>query len=272
MPDPLSAALATLRSRYGPLALRRGDQQTATEMWPTGVPVFDSLLTLGGLPRGRVTVLAAASGRGASGRLTLLQSLAAVASRGGEVAYVDLAGTMDPGFLADLDARLDACLVVTPPSDRWGRGFAMARALVIAGMPWMGIALGTGLRPPAASWEHTLAALAEAVSKRGAVCVIATPGPPPAPLAHAASLTLTCAAAGWQRGHGDVTGIRVHVTIGKNKVAATHGAEATLLLRYPRPYATADVVGLPSVVTPLAVTADRIAQRETDAMQLTSAQ
>jgi recA bacterial DNA recombination protein len=219
-------------------------------MWPTDVPVLDGVLTPGGLPRGRITVVTAASGRGPSGRLTLLQSLTAVASRSGEVGYVDIAGTLDPGFLADLSARLEACLVVTPAVDQWGRGFAMARALAIAGMPWLGIALGAGIRPNPALWEHALMALVEAVSKRGAVCVIAAPGPPAAPLAYAASLTLSCAAAGWQRGHGDVTGIRILVTTAKCKVGLHAGAEATLLLRYPRPYAVADVVGLPSVLTP----------------------
>jgi hypothetical protein len=249
MPDSLSAALATLRSRYGPQALWRGDRGAAAETWPTGVPVVDSLLTPGGLPRGRITVLAAAATRGASGRLTLLQSLTALASRGCEVAYVDHAGTLDPGFLADLGAVLESCLVLTPGPERWDRGFAMARSLVMAGMPWLGIALGSRCRPRPALWEHALASLAGAVSKRGAVCVVAAPAPPPAPLAYASSLTLTCAAAGWQRAHGDVTGLRVRAVTTKCKVGVP-GGEATLLLRYPRPYAVAEVVGLPSVITP----------------------
>jgi len=92
-------------------------------------------------------------------------------------------------------------------------------------------------------------AFAETVSKRGAVGVIAAPAPLAAPLAHVSSLTLTCAAAGWQRAHGDVTGLRVRVTATKSKVGAP-GAEAMLLLRYPRPYAVAEVLGLPSVVAP----------------------
>jgi hypothetical protein len=249
MPDSLSAALATLRRRYGPQALRRGDQQEAAERWPTGIPILDGVLMPGGLPRGRITVLAASSSRGPSGRLTLLQSLAALASRSRDVGYVDLAGTLDPGFLADLGADLHACLVLTPGHDRWERGLAMARTLTGAGMPWMGVALGEQDRPRTALWEHALAAFAETVSKRGAVGVIAAPAPLAAPLAHVSSLTLTCAAAGWQRAHGDVTGLRVRVTATKSKVGAP-GAEAMLLLRYPRPYAVAEVLGLPSVVAP----------------------
>ena len=124
----------------------------------------------------------------------------------------------------------------------------MARALVGAGMPWVGVALG-GDQPRPSLWEHALATLAEAVAKRGAICVVAAPAPVAAPLRHASSLTLVCAAAGWQRANGDVAGLRVRLTTAKNKLGAP-GAEATVLLRYPRPYATAEVVGLPSVVVP----------------------
>ncbi len=247
MSDSLSVALATLRSRYGPQALRRGGSPEEAGAWSTAVPVLDDVLTPGGLPRGRVTLIAAA-GRGPSGRLTLLQSLAALASRSHDAGYVDLAGSIDPGFLADLGADLDACLVISPGPERWERGLVMARALVVSGMPWVGIALGWQ-QPRPSLWEHALAALAEAVAKRGAICVIATPAPVAAPLRHTSSLTLVCAAAGWQRANDDVAGLRVRLTTGKNKLGAP-GAEATVLLRYPRPYATAEVVGLPSVVVP----------------------
>jgi hypothetical protein len=247
MPDSLSAALATLRSRYGPQALRQGGSPEEPGTWPTLVPVLDGVLTPGGLPRGRVTVLAAA-GRGPSGRLTLLQSLAALASRSHDTGYVDLAGSLDPGFLADLGADLSACLVISPGPERWERGLVMARSLVTAGMPWVGIALGWE-QPRPVLWDHALAALAEAVAKRGAICVIATPAPVAAPLRHASSLTLVCATAGWQRANGDVSGLRVRLVTGKSKLGAP-GAEATVLLRYPRPYATAEVLGLPSVIVP----------------------
>ncbi|MGA8666218.1 MAG: hypothetical protein WB804_05070, partial [Candidatus Dormiibacterota bacterium] len=188
MSDSLSAALATLRSRYGPQALRRGGPPEEAGAWSTAVPVLDGVLTPGGLPSGRVTLLAAA-GRGPSGRLTLLQSLAALASRSHDTGYVDLAGTLDPGFLADLGADLDACLVISPGPARWERGLVMARALVAAGMPWVGVAL-SGDQPRPSLWEHALAALAEAVAKRGAICVVAAPAPVAAPLRHASSLTL----------------------------------------------------------------------------------
>ena len=247
MSDSLAAALATLKRRYGPEALRQGGLPEAARVWPTGVPAIDGVLSPGGLPRGRLTLLAAGSRTGPSGRLTLLQSLTALASRTQEVGYVDLAGTLDPGFLADLGADLDACVVLDPGAARWGLGLAMGRSLVRAGLPWLAVALGTG-QPRAAVWEHALAALLEAVARSGTVCVIATAAPA-APLAYASSLTVACTPLGWQRAHGDVTGLRVRLQTTKSKVG-TPDAQATVLLRYPRTYGIAEVVGLPAVVVP----------------------
>ena len=51
--------------------------------------------------------------------MTLLQSLVALASRSHDTGYVDLAGSIDPGFLADLGADLDACLVISPGPAKW---------------------------------------------------------------------------------------------------------------------------------------------------------
>ena len=257
MTDSLSAALATLRRRFGPQALQRGEQAEPAAAWPTGVPVIDSVLSPGGLPLGRVSVLAAA-GAGPSGRLTLLQSLTAAASRSCDTGYVDLLDTVDPGFLADLGADLDACLVLSPGRGQWERGLVMARALVVAGTPWIGIALG-GDQPPSQRWEHALTALVEAAGKRRTVCLVSAPAPLAAPLAYASSLTLSCAAAGWQLAHGDVAGLRVRLTTVKSKVGAP-GAAASLLLRYPRPYAAAEVTGLPTVVAPHAAATQPLPQ------------
>lgn len=247
MSDSLAAALATLQRRYGPEALRRGGLPEAAQVWPTGVPAIDGVLAPGGLPRGRLTLLVAGSSNGPSGRLTLLQSLAALASRTQEVGYVDLAGTLDPGFLADLGADLASCVVLDPGAGRWGRGLAMGRSLVRAGLPWLAVALGAG-QPRSAVWEHALTALIEAVARSGAVCVVAA-WAPAAPLAYASSLTVACTPVGWQRAHGDVTGLRVRLRTTKSKVG-TPDAQATVLLRYPRTYAVAEVVGLPAVVVP----------------------
>ena len=241
----LEEAVAALRHRYGPAALRRGGDPLPADAWATGVPALDGLTGAGGLPRGRLSVLAG-SGRGATGRLTLLQALVAAASREGAVAYVDLAGTLDPGYLADLGADLDACLVVRPPGGAAGAGLAMARALVRAGVPWLAVAAGRR-GPLAAALEHPLAALAATVEGARAVACVAVAEPVAAPLAYASSLTVACTPLGWQEAHGDVVGLRVRLRVAKSKVAAP-GGEATVLLRYPRPYTVAGAVGVPAVL------------------------
>ena len=240
-------AVAALQRRYGSSVVRRGGEPDGGDgaTWATGIPGFDVRLAPGGLPRGRLTLLQAVT-TGASGRLTLLAALAARASRECEVVYVDVAGTLDPGFLADLGADLGSCLTVLPGGGRWREGLAMARALVAAGAPWVGVALGHD-RCPDAEIEQALNGLVEAVHRRRAVCVVAAPAPAAAPLAYASSLTLACAPAGWQESHGDVSGLRVTVEVSKSRMFAP-GAVAMLLLRYPRPYTPAEVVGYPAVM------------------------
>jgi hypothetical protein len=255
MPTPLAQALATLRRRHGEAVIRSGDALGGVEVWPTGLPVLDHRLTPGGLPVGRVSLLAAAPG--ASGRLTLLQTLIAAASRERVAVYLDLVGSLDPGFLADLGADLRSLLVVRPPSGRWGEGFSMARSLVMAGAPWLAVALpaaGAGSGPAGGprprsdlGWEHRLSTLVESVAARRAVCLVSAASPLPPALGSAASLTLECAADGWEEAHGDVLGLRTRLTVVKSKVS-TPGETAALLLRYPRPFAAAEAVGRPAVV------------------------
>lgn len=247
MVPALSDAIATLRRRHGDGVILRGREGIEAAAWPTAMPAIDERLAPGGLPQGRLTVLAAGH-RGMTGRLTLLQAMAAAASRSGDIAYADLVGTLDPGFLADLGAELGAFLVVRPPApDRWGEGLVMARALVAAGVPWLGMALGER-RPRGEAWDRALSALCESVWAARAVCVVSAPCPLPRPLAHASSLTLTCTMTGWQEAHGDVAGMRVSLTAVKRRRAEGGPEQASVLLRYPRPFAPGEVVSSPLVL------------------------
>lgn len=147
----------------------------------------------------------------------------------------------------------------------------MARSLVMAGAPWLAVALpageasaiprhpispavGAGSGPEGRSrprsdlgWEHRLSTLVESVAARRAVCLVSAASPLPPALGYAASLTLECAADGWEEAHGDVLGLRTRLTVVKSKVS-TPGETAALLLRYPRPFAVAEAVGRPAVV------------------------
>lgn len=240
----LAEAISALQRRYGAAAVRRGGDPMPAGVWPSGLPVVDRLAG-GGLPAGRVTVLAGQRAS-ASGRLTLLQAMLAVATHSGRVVYVDLPGSLDLGYLADLGADLRSCLVVRPPQASPGIGMAMARTLVRAGVPWVGIAFAPG-RSAAAAWSHPLTALVEAAWARRAVVCVSAPAPLPAPLAYASSLTLGCTPLGWHEAHGDVVGLRVRLDVVKSKVDAP-GASTAALLRYPRPHSVGAVVGLPMLL------------------------
>jgi len=261
----LAEAISGLQRRYGTQAVWRGGDPLAAGSWATGIPAVDEALAPGGLPVGRLTVLAGERRPGclgASGRLTLLQALLAIASRSMQVAYLDLPGTLDPGFLADLGADLDACLVVRPPRGAPGPGLAMARTLIRAGVPWVGIAFG-GERVPPATWTHSLNALVEAAWAARTVACFSAPAPLPAPLAYASSLTVACSPLGWHEAHGDVAGLRVRLEVAKSRIGAP-GAETAMLIRYPRPHAVGEVVGLPTLLpgyrdTPLPATVARVA-------------
>jgi hypothetical protein len=247
----LAEAISLLERRYGPRALRRGSDPMPAAVWSTGLPVLDDqLLAGGGLPVGLVTVLAGESqggAGGATGRLSLLQGLLAIASRQMQVAYVDLPGTLDPGYVADFGLDPTSCLVVRPPGGAVGPGLAMARALIRAGVPWVGVAFPNRLVSAPSTWEHPLSALVAAAKTAGAVLAFSALAPLPAPLAHASSLTIACSRLGWHEVHGDVDGIRIALTISKSKISAP-GATGVALVRYPRPHAVADVVGMPTLL------------------------
>jgi hypothetical protein len=134
----------------------------------------------------------------------------------------------------------------------------MARSLVVAGAPWLAVALPAAEPHPrsGSGWEHRLSTLVESVAARRAVCLVAAATPLPPALGHAASLTLECAADGWEEAHGDVLGLRTRLTVVKSKVGAP-GEMAVLLLRYPRPFAAAEAVGRPAVVD-LPLTAEAV--------------
>jgi len=79
MSDSLSAALATLDPATVPRHFAVAGRRSRQARGSTAVPVLDDVLTPGGLPHGRVTLLAAA-GRGPSGPA----DAAAVAGRTGQ--------------------------------------------------------------------------------------------------------------------------------------------------------------------------------------------
>lgn len=118
----LQNAVASIQRRYGPQALRRGDDLSAlkTPHITTGFPVLDAITGCDGAPLGALTLL---SGRSTSGKLTLAYKLLANAQRTNNrvqhtVALLDLSCTADPDYVHRCGVELDYLLVGRPATGR----------------------------------------------------------------------------------------------------------------------------------------------------------
>lgn len=209
--------------------LGRGSTVPPPEPWPTGVSVVDRLSGLGGLPRGRVSVLSGATG---SGKLSLALALLASATQqlSGAV-VVDVPHRFDPWALLPFEPDLAALTVARPPDAPCAAEASIS--LARAGVPFLLVFLWDGLGA-SSNW---LGALESAASRTGTVVLWATDSVP-APLAHASSFSLTTSRTGWTWERGQLVGIVTHVSCVKNKVSAIAGmsgmeTEAELQVRYP---------------------------------------
>jgi RecA/RadA recombinase len=218
--EKLQHAIGAIHVRFGDQALVSGDRLPAAIPWPTGLPAVDRPSGIGGLPRGRVSVI---QGELGSGRLTL--ALAALARATREHAHVVVIDherrRFDPWIPDRMGADLDVLTVVRPPTPAVAGEAAVA--LARAGV---GFALVLDELP-----EPALAPLESAAARSGSVVLVVATGEQRA-LAHASSLTLELERVGWEREWGLHVGARSVVRCVKNKLAAP-GAEAEVVLRYP---------------------------------------
>ncbi|HZU15216.1 MAG TPA: hypothetical protein VFD01_01220 [Candidatus Dormibacteraeota bacterium] len=212
----LEDALGTVRACHGHRALLSAAHLPAARPWSTGLPL-DRLSAVGGLPRGRLSLLRGAPG---SGKLSLALSLVARATRGlGRVAVLDPRCRFDPA-LGWLVADPEALTVVqVPPPAAGGAAVTLVRA---------GVGLLLVLEPPPA---RALAAIGPAAARSGSL-VLATAGPEGAEaLAHASSLTFALERVRWLWERGQVVGLRTLVECVKNRLGPA-GRCAVLEIRY----------------------------------------
>ena len=127
----LDQVIDATRLRYGQRALFRGGRLRAGGMpvLPTGFPDVDRLVSIGGLPQGRMTELV---GAGTSGRGTLVARTLSLAQRAGhQVAYVDVAQAIDLEMLARSEVSFDSLVILRPLS--FGHALEMTRDLIVEG-------------------------------------------------------------------------------------------------------------------------------------------
>jgi recombination protein RecA len=242
--EKLQRAIGAIHVKFGGQSLVHANRVPPAGPWPTGQPVVDRLSGIGGLPRGRVTVLQGAPG---CGKHSLALALLARATREhARTVVIDRPRRFDPWLLDLLGASLDS-LTVVRPTTATAAGEA-AVALVRAGA---GFGLVLEELP-----EPALAPLESAAARSGSLVVVIAGGEQRA-LAHASSLTLELERTAWVRERRQDIGTRSLVRCVKNKLAAP-GAEAELELRYPLgprlpTEAPREVVPAGEVVEPCAV-------------------
>jgi recombination protein RecA len=214
----LDVAINSIRVRFGSQALTRAAELPPPQPWPSRT-ALDRLSGIGGLPRGRLTLL---TGSGTCGKLTLAHLLLASATR--EFAHavvIDSGSNFDPWALLPFFPELSALTVVRAPApDLAGEATA---ALARAGA---GFILLMGEIP-----EHWLGPLESSANRSGTVLVgvVDTPG---RAFAHASSLSIGFSRMDWIFERGQMIGLRVSARCVKNRVAPPLG-ETELEIHYP---------------------------------------
>ncbi len=121
----LEQAVTAVCLRYGPTALGKATcARPRVPVLPTGLAALDSALGIGGLPRSQISELI---GPLSTGKTTLAARLVAQAQRLGDgTAYLDLAGTADPDYLARCGVDLQRLPVIRPHHARQALEIALA--------------------------------------------------------------------------------------------------------------------------------------------------
>jgi hypothetical protein len=255
-PD-VTAALATLRSRWGAAAPRVAGEvvgalataplpeelQELPEVAPlaapdgivsTGFAALDAILGPGGLPRSASVAL---RGEGWSGKTTLALRLVAEAQASGSiVAWLDAGRSFDPVEAVARGVRLEWLVVVTP--DGLDEGLSIAGSLLSGrAVDLLVIDLPPRVEPGArpvrvADRLHRLAALARLSST---LLVLLEPPTLRSGLGNAVAestgLRLELARRGWIRLGRDVVGQRTEVVVARNRFGPP-GRRAELRILY----------------------------------------
>jgi recombination protein RecA len=212
----LDHAISAIRVRFGSQALTRAAELPPPQPWPSCTPL-DRLTGIGGLPRGRLTLL---TGSGTCGKLTLALAMLAAATHEFAHAVVIDRGDFDPWALLPFDPDLSSLTVVRLNAEPAGEA---AAALAKAGAGFI-LLMGEVPEP----WLGPL----EAGANRSGTVLVGVVDSPGRAFAHASSLSLGFSQTGWIVERDQVVGLRTVARCLKNRVAPPIG-EAELEIRYP---------------------------------------
>jgi RecA/RadA recombinase len=234
----LDHAISAIRVRFGSQALTRAAQLPPPQPWPSCTPL-DRLTGIGGLPRGRLTLL---TGSGTCGKLTLALAMLAGAThefahsvvidiragQGGSAGRAlpgrrdrgDSPLSFDPWAMLPFDPDLSSLTVVRLESEPAGEA---AAALAKAGAGFI-LLMGEVPEP----WLGPL----EAGANRSGTVLVGVVDAPGRAFAHASSLSLGFSRTDWVSERGQLVGLRTVARCLKNRVAPPLG-ESKLEIRYP---------------------------------------
>ncbi|HEV3234660.1 MAG TPA: ATPase domain-containing protein [Candidatus Dormibacteraeota bacterium] len=228
-----AAAVVALQSDIAPTP-RPADVSSAAGC-PTGIAEIDDLTSVGGLPRGRLSLCLGSPGAGKM--MVGYQFLAQASQEYAAVLALDMRGHLDPWLMARMGARLDRVLVLRPDrgagvEDELKTSLEATLALLRAGV---GCVLADLPAAWATSglWDPFAASLSAACSRAGAPMLLLAEDVAAMPLRYAASVVLRLRHQEWLLRHGDIDGVRLSVVVEKNKVGMPGGA-AEFVVRYPR--------------------------------------
>jgi len=212
----LDHAISAIRVRFGSQALTRAAELPPPQPWPSCTPL-DRLTGIGGLPRGRLTLM---TGSGTCGKLTLALAMLAAATHEFAHAVVIDSGSFDPWALLPFDPDLSSLTVVRLKAEPAGEA---AAALAKAGAGFI-LLMGEVPEP----WLGPL----EAGANRSGTVLVGVVDAPGRAFAHASSLSLGFSQTGWIVEREQLVGLRTVARCLKNRVAPPIG-EAELEIRYP---------------------------------------
>ncbi|MEA2683895.1 MAG: recombination protein RecA [Chloroflexota bacterium] len=234
----LDSAVGLIQARFGSAALQRASSPVPREVVPgilpdavaTGIPEVDALVGVGGLPTGRLSLCLGSCGSGRT--LLAYRFLAAVSEVSAAVLWLDLGRQADPWLMGRLGTRLDRLLLLRPPTVETDIRVALEAALSLVRAGVGGVFIDLPARAGRSqAWDPMAANLAAACA-RAAIPFLVLGEAMGNPLRYAASVVLGMERRGWEERHGDITGVRLAVTVEKNKVGLP-GRSTEVTLAYP---------------------------------------
>src|SRR5947209_16569048 len=204
----LESAINSIRVRFGNQALTRAAALPPPQPWSSGTAV-DRLTGIGGLPKGRLSLL---TGSGTSGKLSVALSLLARATH--EFAHVMVidGGGFDPWMLTSYSPEPGALTVVRAPAPEIAGEAAATLARAGAGF----LLLMSEIP------EHWLGPLESGANRSGTV-IVGVVDTPSRALAHASSFSLGFSRSEWIWERGQLIGLRALARCLKNRVAPPVG-------------------------------------------------